>query len=66
LALQLEDFPHFQHRLDRIQQKVRDWRPQNLRQLSKQGYSEPLRYFTFITAMFFGTLDIFGLVAGII
>jgi len=66
IPLQLEDFQFFQGRLRLIQQKMDDWRPQRVRELWKRGYRDPLTYYTFVTAIFFGVLGIVGLVASII
>ena len=66
VPLQLEDFPFFQHRLSLIQTKMDSWVPQSIRQLSIRGYHDPVNYYTFITALFFGILGVVGVAAGIV
>jgi hypothetical protein len=66
VPLQLEDFPFFQHRLNLIQTKMDDWVPQNITQLWVRGYHDPVNYYTFVTALFFGILGVVGVAAGII
>lgn len=66
VPLQLEDFPFFQHRLHLIQEKMDEWRPQSVKQLFTRGYRDPINYYTFVTAMFFGVLGIVGVAASIV
>ena len=66
VPLQLEDFPFFQHRLSLIQTKMDSWVPQSIRQLSIRGYHDPVNYYAFITALFFGILGVVGVAAGIV
>jgi hypothetical protein len=65
VPVQLEDFPFFQHRLHLIQQKMDEWRPQRVKDLWIRGYRDPLTYYTFVTAIFFGVLGVVGLGASI-
>ena len=45
---------------------MEEWRPQKIRELWIRGYRDPLTYYTFVTAIFFGIIGVLSLAAGIV
>ena len=56
--LQLQDFPSYSPRLQHIQRKMNDWRPQTFRQLSERPYKDPITYYAFWAALALGIVTV--------
>ena len=57
----LEDFVLFRPRLDELQREMNDWRPQNVSDLFRRGYKDPLTWYGFWFATIVGTIGILSL-----
>ena len=64
--LQLEHFPTYAPQLQRIQQKMNDWRPQTFRQLAERPYKDPITFYTFWTGLTLGIVTVINLILGIV
>jgi len=62
----LEDFNIYAKRLEYIQRKMRLWHPQTLQELAIRPYKDPLTYYAFWFAGFFGIASIILVFLGII
>ena len=63
--LQLRHFPIYSSRLQTIQQKMNDWKPQRISDLWVRPYRDPLAFYAFWFATFIGIMSIFALGASL-
>lgn len=61
-SVHISDFPIYGSRLQHIHQRMTDWRPLHVLDLRHQPYRDPLSYYAFCFAIFFGGLGIGSLV----
>jgi hypothetical protein len=61
----LEDFELLRPRLAELQREMNEWRPQNVGQLFKRGYNDPLTWYGFWFAGFVGVIGILALAVSI-
>ena len=63
--LLLQNFPIYSTRLQNIQQRMNEWRPQTIREVAIRPYKDPLTYYAFWFATFIGFVSIASLAATI-
>jgi hypothetical protein len=61
----ISDFPIYGSRLQYIHQRMTDWRPLHVLDLWYQPYRDPLSYYAFCFALFFGALGLGSLILNI-
>lgn len=61
-SVHISDFPIYGSRLQYIRQRMTDWRPLHVFDLRHQPYRDPLPYYGFCFAIFFGVLGIGSLI----
>ena len=64
--LQLQHFPTYSPRLQHIQRKMNDWRPQTFRQLAERPYKDPMTFYAFWAALALGIVSVMSLTASIV
>lgn len=61
ISFGLQDFPLYGSRLHYIQKRMNEWRPQRFAELRVRPYKDPVAYYTFWFAAYFGLLGVLGL-----
>jgi len=64
--LQLQHFPTYSPRLQHIQRKMNDWRPQTFRHLAERPYRDPLTFYAFWAALALGSVSVMSLIVSIV